>query len=263
MLFNETNNLNFLSNIDGVNLTFSRAGIAVTNENWFAQPRFSAFTRVYYVVEGSGVLYSDEEQTEIEPNHVYICPMGMKYGFYGTPSINKLYFHISAVTPDGSDIFSRFHHIIKLPCTVEHTKHLEKLYISSDIYDHFQLKGEVFKTVSDAIRKAYTTSNQLSNNLNSAINYIRQNLSANLTVEDVASAVFVSRKKLNDLFKNELGQQASVYIDELVMSEAHSMLQYTDKTIGEISAELGFTDQFYFSRKFKKFYGTTPSKLYK
>ena len=131
------------------------------------------------------------------------------------------------------------------------------------MYDHFQLKGEVFRTVSDAIKKAYTTSNKLSGTVNAAINYIRQNLSANLKVEDVASAVFVSRQKLNDLFKSEIGQQASVYIDELVMSEAHTMIQYTDMSIGEISDKLGFTDQFYFSRKFKKFYGITPSKLHK
>ena len=260
MLIDETNNLEFLSNIEGVNLSFSRGGIVITNQNWYAQPRYSAFTRIYYVTEGSGILYSDDEKIDIEPGYVYVCPMGMKYGFYGTPSVSKLYFHIAVSTVDGSDLFSSYCHIIKLPCSVEHTKYLEKLYSSNEVYDHFQLKGEVLRTVADAIKKASSTESKLSGTVNASINYIRQNLSANLKVEDVATAVYISRQKLNELFKKEMGQHVSDYIDELVMSEAHSMLQYTDLSIGEISEKLGFSDQFYFSRKFKKMFGFSPKK---
>ena len=98
MIINEINNSEFITNLSNVNLTFSRAGIAITNQNWFAQPRFSAFTRIYYVTDGSGILYSDDEKIDIEPGYVYVCPMGMKYGFYGTPSVSKLYFHIAVST---------------------------------------------------------------------------------------------------------------------------------------------------------------------
>ena len=68
---------------------------------------------------------------------------------------------------------------------------------------------------------------------------------------------------LANAFKKELGQSISNFIEEMVMSEAQSQLLYSNRSIREISEALGYSDQFYFSRRFKKCFSTTPSKYRK
>ena len=79
-----------------------------------------------------------------------------------------------------------------------------------------------------------------------------------MTVKEVAKICLCSPNKLSAVFLSEIGQSVSAYIDDLLMSEAKNLLLYTDKSIAKISEKLGFCDQFYFSRLFKKRFGLSP-----
>ena len=52
------------------------------------------------------------------------------------------------------------------------------------------------------------------------------------------------------------------YIDEQLMLEAQRRLIHTKDTVGTISRDLGFCDQFYFSNRFTKLCGVSP-RLYR
>jgi AraC family transcriptional activator of pobA len=47
-------------------------------------------------------------------------------------------------------------------------------------------------------------------------------------------------------------------ITDRVMLEAARLLRFSHLTVGEIAFHAGFTDQFYFSRAFKRRYGAPP-----
>ena len=53
------------------------------------------------------------------------------------------------------------------------------------------------------------------------------------------------------------------YIDDLVMYSAQRRLLHTDLSVNEVSETLGFCDQFYFSRYFKRRCGESPLKYRK
>ena len=101
-----------------------------------------------------------------------------------------------------------------------------------------------------------------SKTVSDAIGFIRKNLSASLKVSEVADAVFCSRDSLLERFKSEMGISVSKYIEDLLMFEASHLLMSDKKTVGEVSAELGYCDQFYFSRRFTKYFSISP-KVYK
>jgi len=58
--------------------------------------------------------------------------------------------------------------------------------------------------------------------------------------------------------KKNYGKAPSKLIQERLILEAKRLLHLTNKNIKEISAELGFEDEFYFSRYFKKEVGVSP-----
>ena len=59
-------------------------------------------------------------------------------------------------------------------------------------------------------------------------------------------------------FKKHTGVSPNEYIITQRISAACQLLVQTDKSISEIAAEVGYGDQYYFSRIFKKKMGVPP-----
>lgn len=256
----------FPINAGKANISVAAGGIAITDESWQRTPISDPFSRLYYVTDGSGVIYTENETVKLEPGYVYLAPCGIRLGFYSTDSVEKLYFHIGMILPNGYDFLDGFDHLARLPFPIEDIKKMEKWYLSDDFTDHLLLKGEIDRTVLAFVAaENYTPVHRLkySPAVTGAIQYIRKNLAASLTVQDVADHILCSRGRLSAYFKEELGQSTARYIENLLMIRAQTMLLYTDYTIGEISTRLGFCDQFYFSRRFKQYFSLSPKEYRK
>ncbi len=256
----------FPINASKSNISIAAGGFVLTDDGWHREPVSDPFSRLYYVTDGSGVIYSDTESMKLEPGYVYLAPCGSKFGHYGTDSVEKLYFHIGMILPNGYDFLDGFDHFARLPWPIEHTKKMTKWYLSDDFTDHLLLKGEIDRTVMAFVEaEKYTPIHRMkySASVTNAIHFIRKNLSASLSVQDVADYTLCSRGRLSSSFKEELGQSTARYIENLLMIRAQTMLLYTDYTIGEISTLLGFCDQFYFSRRFKQYFSLSPKEYRK
>ncbi|WP_100403205.1 helix-turn-helix transcriptional regulator [Bacillus sp. FJAT-42315] len=91
--------------------------------------------------------------------------------------------------------------------------------------------------------------------------YIEDHFSEEMTAKDVAGHVNLSYSHFIRLFKKETGNTFSEYITFVRLRKAVWMLRYTDKTIEEISDEVGFNTPNYFSSTFKKVIGITPREF--
>ncbi|MDL2324440.1 AraC family transcriptional regulator [Ruminococcaceae bacterium OttesenSCG-928-A16] len=93
-----------------------------------------------------------------------------------------------------------------------------------------------------------------------AIKYIQFNYSRDIGVDDIASAVGVSRSHLYRVFMANLAQSPIDYLTNFRIGEACKLLETSTLSVAEIAYSVGFFDQFYFSRVFKKMKGVPPSK---
>ncbi|MHC1681847.1 MAG: helix-turn-helix domain-containing protein [Clostridiaceae bacterium] len=78
--------------------------------------------------------------------------------------------------------------------------------------------------------------------------------------EDIAKAVGVSSSYLSILFKKEVGISVTEYIQKTKISEAKTLINYSNTPLPEICSSLNFVDQSYFTKVFKKFTGLTPKQ---
>jgi len=78
-----------------------------------------------------------------------------------------------------------------------------------------------------------------------------------------ADKMNISTKHLNRIVQNLVGKTTSDLITERIMLEAQRLLSGTNITIAELTDFLGYEDQSYFSRLFKKRLGVTPSEFSK
>jgi AraC-like DNA-binding protein len=94
-------------------------------------------------------------------------------------------------------------------------------------------------------------------------NYILHNHSKSIRLNDLAEHVQRSPNHITKIFKQVLKQTPIDYIHQIKVSIACEMLRNTLLTVAEISDYLGYCEQSYFHRIFKKFTGVTPSALQK
>lgn len=96
--------------------------------------------------------------------------------------------------------------------------------------------------------------------LEEILSYINSHLYEPLPVDQICSHFSISRSSLQNLFNNNLSVAPKHYINEQKLSLSRVLIKKGENTISDISAKLGFTSIHYFSRKFTKRYGITPSE---
>lgn len=77
----------------------------------------------------------------------------------------------------------------------------------------------------------------------------------------MAALAGLSPQRFNRVFKNAAGMTLREYLAHLRLTQAGRLLRETDRSIGEIAASLGFSDQSHFDRRFRRHYGRTPKQF--
>lgn len=88
--------------------------------------------------------------------------------------------------------------------------------------------------------------------------FISGNLHKGLTLKLLAKFLGYSEKYCSDFFQSTMGESFSGYLKRRRTDTAASLLTTTDKSVAEIAAALGFSDQFSFSHFFKWSTGRSP-----
>ncbi len=99
--------------------------------------------------------------------------------------------------------------------------------------------------------------------INDALAYIKNNLDKELSLEEVANAIHVSKSHLSNLFSKCIGNSFSHHVNKLKIEKAKELLTKTKLSIMDITVECGFNSQSYFSRVFSGFEGMTPNQYRK
>ncbi len=81
-----------------------------------------------------------------------------------------------------------------------------------------------------------------------------------LSMEEVAKHFSFSTSYLTRLFKESAGITPTQYIDEIRMKKAIELLNHPVLSIGQIAEAVGYQNQFYFTRRFRKFFGMPPTQ---
>ena len=89
--------------------------------------------------------------------------------------------------------------------------------------------------------------------------YVNENLSATISVKDLAKAANMSLSRFFPYFKSQMQQSPMDYVKKTRTTRACRLLVTTELPISAIAERVGFSNQFHFSRVFKEICGETPS----
>lgn len=93
-----------------------------------------------------------------------------------------------------------------------------------------------------------------------AKNYIEEHYSENLTIKNVAEKIGISSGYLSTMFNQNLGLGFAEYLNGLRVEHACVYLEQNYLKVYEIAYKVGFRDEKYFTKVFKKIKGMSPKE---
>ena len=130
-----------------------------------------------------------------------------------------------------------------------------------DLY-HCRTIEEVLTIVERAIEKleCYVEENERGSRkeISEVKNYVYYHYGENLNTEMLAGMVYLSPGYLSSVFKEETGVNLNRFIRDVRMAKAKELLETTSMKITQIAREVGFSNNSYFGRSFREYFGCTP-----
>jgi YesN/AraC family two-component response regulator len=96
--------------------------------------------------------------------------------------------------------------------------------------------------------------------LRKAERFIWENYTRKISLQEIAQASGLSAPYFSTIFKEEMGESLSGYLNRMRVEKASYMLRETELSLSEIASACGFEDQSWFSKIFKSYTGLSPGK---
>ncbi len=97
--------------------------------------------------------------------------------------------------------------------------------------------------------------------LRKAVEYLDAHFDQTLTLDILAGRAKLSVSRLAHRFKEETGATLIEYLTWVRIGHAQRLLAETDKSCQKIADEVGYKNQSYFSRAFRRVVGITPRQF--
>lgn len=225
-----------------------------------------------YCAEGNGWCEIAERRHEVSKNQLLVVPAATPhvYGaekktpwtihwFHAVGSNVQIYLDRLGVTREnpvvplggGVQLFSLFEDVLE---GLEHGFTITHLIYAAHSLTH--LMGLILRH-KDEFGYGETTVRE---RVTKSIEFMKSHLNEPLKIATLAALVNLSRSHYTTLFKRVTGYAPLSYLNHLRMQRAVQLLNTTDLSIKRISDQLGFSDQFYFSRAFRKMHNHSPSE---
>jgi len=140
--------------------------------------------------------------------------------------------------------------------------------LRADAWDFFKEPAEKADVV-DSVRKALQfqfdgrSADENDHPIWRAIKYINEHLTDHITLEETARECGMSLSCFQRAFKREFGVTFNKYVNTIRISKARHLLHENSKTMSEIAFACGYTNQYHFTRTFKRFLNMPPRSFRK
>ncbi len=218
-----------------------------------------------YLLSGSAkVLYEGEEYLLKENDAFIVFPQKIHY-YYQSENVRV----INTIVP--TDYLLEFGSLFRTKILL--TPHIQNapsfcraLLLEAEKSQNLSFKkGAIEAAFSLLIENAEFSDKKSSDptTLQKVLNYCENNFTENITLDDVAKALFISKSYISHIFSDKIKMGFRYYLNSLRLSLAANYLKEGKLTVTEISYNCGFENIRSFNRAFKKQFNITPSSYRK
>ena len=250
-------------------LTVYNCGFQRCTSGYSWGPGYRDHFLIHYVVSGKGHYTLDGDSYTIGPGDAFFSPPRHAIHYWADNDDPWEYYWVGFNGTEAERLINLTPFSSQAPVMHYEDKNVLKPYLLR-IYESVgatpcqeaQMVGGLYLFLSCLMEASGKESSHSSGieYVEKATRFVQYNYSRSIDVSDIANHVGVSRSHLYRIFIRHLGLSPNDFLIRFRINEACSLLRKARFSIGEISCSVGFQDQLYFSRQFKKIKGVSPSK---
>jgi AraC family transcriptional regulator, transcriptional activator of pobA len=254
-----------------------------SRHGWFIRPhRHFHLFQILYMCNGKAQVQLDERRSEHEGAWVITMPAGVVHGFRFHPDTQGIVFSL-ALNMLGLDAENQINPILEGILAKPLILKMHKNTAQDEFFQYLTLiRNEIINPREDQQIALYalvkmallTLKRRLREEQFDEINLacgaqltarfrtlLEQHYKEHWKIGVYADSLETSVSTLSRACQNMLGRSAKKLIQERLHIEAKRRLLYTQESLEEIAADLGFNDPTYFSKFFKQLEGTSPRQF--
>lgn len=228
-----------------------------------------------YNIGGSGNLQVSHKEITVPADHFIIIPNKTPHAYYANKDDpwSIYWIHFSG---EKTRYFANFP-IQPHPIPRSNTSRInERIHLFDEIFNNLErgFSVEIMEYVNLCLPRLLATFTHVpqfrivneqftKDPVGQSINFMLENISQKLKLEEIAKSVNLSGSHFSRLFLARTGHSPIDYFIQLKIQRACNLLDNNSQTIADIARELCFTDQFYFSRQFRKVMNMSPMEYRK
>ncbi|MBI4975910.1 MAG: AraC family transcriptional regulator [Spirochaetes bacterium] len=254
----------FDSIINNIRLEVLTQAYYRADNHWNHENVCSPFNRLYCVTKGNGYIENKRGRIELAPGNTYLIPLGTTYSYRCPSSMEKYYVHFRLEVYPGRDIFDGVPEARRIPSPKGIGALLKRLSQSTRMQDVLHAKAAIIGLLGqfasdnriDDVRRSIAVAEKYK----TLFNYLDGRKFTGISLGAMAEEMGMTLPSLSRHFKKDTGLTLTDYIASKATMRARELLLLTDRKVKDIAHELGFQDEFYFSRFFRKHVRLSPQE---
>lgn len=228
---------------------------------------------LHFVKSGKGILEIGRRKYNINAGEMFFIPMNQEAWYQADEKEPWTYMWVGFVGYKANECimnsgFSAKNPVRRVECGEEIYRYIDAMLEAHQLSfaDEMKRNGLLMcffsSLINDFKKQSPGTSIPLpypgSVYVKHAVEYITQNYDKRIKINELADYIGVNRSYLTCSFKKAMGCSPQVYLVNLRMDKARSLLTKTDIPINAVASAVGYTDQLAFSKIFKQHFGLSP-----
>lgn len=239
------------------------AGLAELRDGYHVERDKVGVHTLLFTIEGGGVLITPDFVKEIEPYTLTILPVDTCFRFEMNPS--KGLWKMVWLLPQNTEAWQ---HLSDLEQTVVPFRGSEQVWslmtlLYNEIGGRTGFRQLLISEVQRLVKSVETPISTSLSRVQTLFNEVEGQLHLPWTIAEMAKQCFISEEQFNRLSKQLFNMSPRSKLIELRMHKAADLLQYPAWSVAMIANRLGYRDPYNFTHRFKKFYGTSPTRYRK
>lgn len=226
---------------------------------------------IHYVTKGYGTFKFNGKVYNLKQGDIFILLKGMNVEYIASIDDPWEYYWIGFSGSNANEYLNRtsitnsyiancksnskIPHIILNMCEISKTYNPS---CSDDILLLKELYSLLYTLIEEFPKPFDYKDKELHTYIQDALNFINSNYMNNITVQEIADYVNLSRSYLYKMFIKNLGISPQKYLINLRMYKATLLLKSTKLPIGEVANSVGYSDSLLFSKTFSKHFSMSP-----
>ncbi len=230
---------------------------------------------IHHIVKGVGYYETNGNVYTLKAGDSFLVYPYVEIKYYADMNDPWEYYWVGFSGADAANLMLSTDFSRELPLI--HHPSDESSKVKRRILDIYEIRGNSLAAQTEMTGKLYTAlaffikisghkekcENSYQSYVKAARNYIATNYSYGISVDEIADYVGISRSHLFRAFKTYTGESPKEYLSNYRINTACTLLRETNLSITAISKSVGFENNLYFSKAFRKIKGMSPSQYAK